>query len=87
MALFAIGLSYCADQLMGDVSNTQEVTHWLLLFELPNAHGFEFVNGFTDTANAVADFIYIHSLTPHKAVVWSGLWNLLGPIMAFGTVA
>jgi hypothetical protein len=37
--------------------------------------GFEFVNGFHDTANAVATIIYTHSLDPNIAVVWSGFWN------------
>jgi inorganic phosphate transporter, PiT family len=37
--------------------------------------GFEFVNGFHDTANAVATVIYTHSLEPHIAVVWSGILN------------
>ena len=34
------------------------------------ALGFEFVNGFHDTANAVATVIYTHSLPPWIAVVW-----------------
>ena len=42
------------------------------------ALGFEFVNGFHDTANAVATVIYTHSLKPQIAVTWSGLWNLIG---------
>ena len=37
------------------------------------ALSFEVVNGFHDTANAVATVIYTHSLTPTQAVVWSGL--------------
>lgn len=41
---------------------------------------FEFVNGFHDTANAVATVIYTHSLRPNVAVVWSGIWNFLGVI-------
>ena len=39
---------------------------------------FEFVNGFHDTANAVATVIYTHSLKPWVAVVWSGLCNFAG---------
>lgn len=39
---------------------------------------FEFINGFHDTANAVATVIYTHSLKPFHAVVWSGLWNFIG---------
>ncbi|MEO5905434.1 MAG: inorganic phosphate transporter [Saprospiraceae bacterium] len=39
---------------------------------------FEFVNGFHDTANAVATVIYTKSLKPLQAVIWSGIWNFLG---------
>jgi PiT family inorganic phosphate transporter len=42
------------------------------------AMAFEFINGFHDTANAVATVIYTHSLKPSVAVVWSGLWNFIG---------
>src|SRR3569833_2919328 len=51
------------------------------------ALGFEFVNGFHDTANAVATVIYTHSLDPHVAVIWSGLCNLLGVLLSSGAVA
>ena len=51
------------------------------------ALGFEFVNGFHDTANAVATVIYTHSLEPNIAVVWSGLWNLAGVLTSSGAVA
>src|SRR5262249_7394583 len=51
------------------------------------ALGFEFVNGFHDTANAVATVIYTHSLPPHFAVVWSGVWNFLGVLFSTGAVA
>ena len=50
----------------------------LLVVALLIALGFEFVNGFHDTANAVATVIYTHSLDPNIAVVWSGLCNLAG---------
>ncbi|WP_343567874.1 inorganic phosphate transporter [Sphingobacterium sp.] len=39
---------------------------------------FEFVNGFHDTANAVATVIYTKALKPIVAIPWSGLWNFLG---------
>ncbi len=42
------------------------------------ACAFEFINGFHDTANAVATIIYTHSLKPSVAVIWSGLWNFIG---------
>ena len=88
VAVLAGGLAYCASQLMGEVSNAQEATPWLLLLlALLIALGFEFVNGFHDTANAVATVIYTRSLTPHVAVVWSGLWNFFGVMMASGAVA
>ncbi|GGE90268.1 hypothetical protein GCM10011404_23980 [Sphingomonas prati] len=51
------------------------------------ALGFEFVNGFHDTANAVATVIYTHSLKPVFAVVWSGVWNFIGVIVSTGAVA
>jgi hypothetical protein len=47
----------------------------LLGVALPIALGFEFVNGFHGTANAVATVIYTHSPAPNVAVVWSGLFN------------
>src|ERR1700728_1838286 len=40
--------------------------------------GFEFVNGFHDTANAVATVIYTRALKPVYAIPWSGTWNFLG---------
>jgi PiT family inorganic phosphate transporter len=43
---------------------------------------FEFVNGFHDTANAVATVIYTNSMPPWLAVVWSGLWNLIGVLVS-----
>src|SRR6185436_16242217 len=51
------------------------------------ALGFEFVNGFHDTANAVATVIYTHSLAPNVAVIWSGTWNFLGVLFSSGAVA
>ena len=51
------------------------------------ALSFEFVNGFHDTANAVATVIYTHTLRPWHAVVWSGMWNLIGVLTSSGGVA
>ncbi len=50
----------------------------LLLLCLLAAAAFEFINGFHDTANAVATVIYTNSLKPWIAVVWSGIWNAIG---------
>jgi inorganic phosphate transporter, PiT family len=58
-----------------------------LLLALGLALSFEFVNGFHDTANAVATVIYTHSLRPWIAVVWSGMWNLIGVLTSSGAVA
>jgi inorganic phosphate transporter, PiT family len=58
-----------------------------LLLALAMALSFEFVNGFHDTANAVATVIYTHSLKPWVAVIWSGCWNLIGVLMSSGAVA
>jgi PiT family inorganic phosphate transporter len=62
-------------------------TGLFLLLALLMALGFEFVNGFHDTANAVATVIYTHTLRPWIAVTWSGLWNLLGVLTSSGAVA
>jgi inorganic phosphate transporter, PiT family len=59
----------------------------LLGIALLIALGFEFVNGFHDTANAVATVIYTHTLPAQAAVVWSGCWNLIGVITSSGAVA
>jgi phosphate/sulfate permease len=53
----------------------------LLILCLIAACGFEFVNGFHDTANAVATVIYTNSLKPWHAVIWSGVWNFLGVLL------
>ncbi|MBK8472218.1 MAG: inorganic phosphate transporter [Sphingobacteriales bacterium] len=48
---------------------------------------FEFINGFHDTANAVATVIYTNTLKPWHAVIWSGLWNFLGVLAGGVAVA
>jgi PiT family inorganic phosphate transporter len=60
---------------------------FFLLLALALALSFEFVNGFHDTANAVATVIYTNTLKPVYAVVWSGLWNLAGVLWSSGAVA
>jgi PiT family inorganic phosphate transporter len=59
----------------------------LLVLCLVAACAFEFVNGFHDTANAVATVIYTNSLKPYTAVIWSGVWNFLGVILGGVSVA
>src|SRR5271156_189233 len=85
MAIFGValiaGMIYTVIQLAGDLGSVHQTSifPWLLLgVALLTALGFEFVNGFHDTANAVATVIYTHSMEPHIAVVWSGMWNLIG---------
>ncbi len=58
-----------------------------LFLALGLALAFEFVNGFHDTANAVATVIYTHTLKPTYAVIWSGCWNLIGVLTSTGMVA
>ena len=73
-----------------DATGTQVTTYlpYILLFvALLIALGFEFVNGFHDTANAVATVIYTRSLPANIAVVWSGLCNLTGVLLSSGAVA
>ncbi|MDP9132996.1 MAG: inorganic phosphate transporter, partial [Nitrospirota bacterium] len=90
LILLAIGGIYIAGELTSDLSDVRASSAWpfvLLGFALLIALGFEFVNGFHDTANAVATVIYTHSLPPHIAVVWSGIWNFIGVMLASGAVA
>ena len=60
---------------------------FFLILAVALALAFECVNGFHDTANAVATVIYTHTLRPWIAVVWSGMWNLIGVLMSSGAVA
>ena len=72
------------DHVIGSLSTLQ----WVGLFlALGLALAFEFVNGFHDTANAVATVIYTNSLPPWIAVIWSGLCNLAGVLTSTGAVA
>ena len=59
----------------------------LLLVVLFAAAAFEFINGFHDTANAVATVIYTKSLKPQVAVIWSGIWNVIGVYVGGTAVA
>jgi inorganic phosphate transporter, PiT family len=92
VGLLASGLLYAAYSLMSDVTSagvpTRSIAPFILLgVALLIALGFEFVNGFHDTANAVATVIYTHSLPPQVAVLWSGTFNFLGVLASSGAVA
>jgi len=91
LLLLLAGIGYCIYGLRSDISQVGEVIHLgvftLLGVALLIALGFEFVNGFHDTANAVATVIYTHSLPPVVAVVWSGAWNFIGVLTSSGAVA
>ena len=62
-------------------------TYVFLVLAVLLALSFEFVNGFHDTANAVATVIYTNTLKATPAVVWSGIWNLIGVLASSGLVA
>ncbi|HUO27565.1 MAG TPA: inorganic phosphate transporter [Bryobacteraceae bacterium] len=88
--IFLAGIVYAGISLATDLSGVRTASSFaylLLGVALLTALGFEFVNGFHDTANAVATVIYTHSLEPHIAVVWSGFWNFLGVVISTGAVA
>jgi len=92
LGILAATMLYVAYSLYVDVDETGTkvttfVPYIMLFVALLIALGFEFVNGFHDTANAVATVIYTHSLPANVAVVWSGLFNLLGVLAASGAVA
>ena len=91
LALVA-GLGYAAYSIATDIDSVGEHNLAfgaivLLGLALLIALGFEFVNGFHDTANAVATVIYTHSLPPLVAVIWSGTFNFLGVLTSSGAVA
>jgi PiT family inorganic phosphate transporter len=92
MGILASGLLFVAYSIYVDLdASGAKVTSYapfiLLFVALLIALGFEFVNGFHDTANAVATVIYTRSLPAHVAVVWSGVFNLIGVLLSSGAVA
>ena len=92
LGVLAAGLLFVAYSIYVDIDATgAKVTGYapfiLLFVALLIALGFEFVNGFHDTANAVATVIYTRALPAHVAVVWSGLFNLFGVLLSSGAVA
>jgi len=85
-----IGLVYTGIELGSDLSvvhSPSALPFVLLGIALAIALGFEFVNGFHDTANAVATVIYTNALPANLAVIWSGLFNFLGVLTSSGAVA
>lgn len=87
--VLVIGVAYAGSSLIHDLSfvhGDSILPYLLLALALMVALGFEFVNGFHDTANAVATVIYTFP-EPHIAVVWSGFWNFLGVLASSGLVA
>jgi PiT family inorganic phosphate transporter len=90
VVVIVTGIIYAGYHLADDLSvvrDTHVYPYVLLGVALFIALGFEFVNGFHDTANAVATVIYTHSLSPNLAVVWSGCFNFLGVLVSSGAVA
>ena len=90
--VIAAVLLFVAYSIYADIDATgtkvTAIAPFLLLFvALLIALGFEFVNGFHDTANAVATVIYTRSLPANFAVVWSGMFNLAGVLASSGAVA
>ncbi|WP_242096073.1 inorganic phosphate transporter [Sphingomonas sp. CROZ-RG-20F-R02-07] len=91
LLLLVGGIVYAGASVLLDTRNVGEplaIGAFLFLgLALLVALGFEFVNGFHDTANAVATVIYTHSLKPVVAVMWSGAWNFIGVLVSTGAVA
>src|SRR3984957_12440165 len=89
-AVIIAGIIYAGYHLADDLSvvrDTRAYPFVLLGIALVIALGFEFVNGFHDTANAVATVIYTNSMSPNLAVVWSGAFNFMGVLVSTGAVA
>jgi PiT family inorganic phosphate transporter len=92
MGVIAAGLLFVAYSIYVDIdasgTKVSSLLPYILLFvALLIALGFEFVNGFHDTANAVATVIYTRALPANFAVVWAGMFNLLGVLWSSGAVA
>ncbi|SAI69192.1 phosphate transporter [Bordetella ansorpii] len=88
MLVVVLGLTYVGYALSRDLENASQAVPWILLgLALLIALGFEFVNGFHDTANAVATVIYTRSMPAQVAVLWSGFFNFLGVLTSGGAVA
>jgi len=92
LGIIALGLFFTAYSIYSDITAAGTTVTTILPFLLLGvalliALGFEFVNGFHDTANAVATVIYTHALKPEIAVVWSGFFNFLGVLTSTGAVA
>jgi len=90
-ALILAGLGYAGWSVLTDTRGVGEElaigVFAFLALALVIALGFEFVNGFHDTANAVATVIYTNSMPAHFAVVWAGFFNFLGVMLSSGAVA
>lgn len=85
--LLYVAYSVYSDAAAAGVHATAYLPFILLFIALLIALGFEFVNGFHDTANAVATVIYTNSMPANYAVVWSGFFNFLGVLLSTGAVA
>ncbi|WP_447756901.1 inorganic phosphate transporter [Sphingopyxis fribergensis] len=85
--LLYVAYSVYSDAAAAGVHATAFLPFILLFIALLIALGFEFVNGFHDTANAVATVIYTNSMPANYAVVWSGFFNFLGVLLSTGAVA
>ncbi|MCF9046712.1 inorganic phosphate transporter [Acinetobacter nectaris] len=85
-----VSCAYIGLQLVSDLSTVPPLStfsFFMLGLALLIALGFEFVNGFHDTANAVATVIYTNAMPAPIAVMWSGFFNFLGVLTASGAVA
>ena len=83
-------LIYIGIQLSSDLAHVPALSLYSLVLlgtALFIALGFEFVNGFHDTANAVATVIYTNALSAPVAVMWAGFCNFIGVMVASGAVA
>ena len=92
LLVLVAGLGYALYSLVTDMNAVGQsplaIGAFVLLgLALLIALAFEFVNGFHDTANAVATVIYTHSMPPLVAVIWSGAFNFLGVMLSSGAVA
>lgn len=90
LTLIISTLIYIGFQVSADLAHVPALSLYSMILlgtALFIALGFEFVNGFHDTANAVATVIYTNALSAPVAVMWAGFCNFLGVMVASGAVA
>ena len=85
--IIAVAFIYIGTQLFADLSHLPQMALFsfvLLAAALFIALGFEFVNGFHDTANAIATSVSTRALHPSHAIIMAAVLNFAGAMYSTG---